>query len=110
MVTTVPAKESPMATSPGVPGQDPMGRAPRTKRDNREIVRIVVAVVGLALLIAFVLDNSQTVKVGFVFFSTRISLIWVLLIAALLGALVDRLVILLGQRRKKRRKPTDSRV
>ena len=61
-----------------------------------------MAVVGLILLIAFVLDNSQTVKVGFVFFSTRLSLIWVLLIAAVLGALVDRLVILLGQRRKKK--------
>jgi uncharacterized integral membrane protein len=41
------------------------------------------------------------VNVGFVFFDTRISLIWVLLIAAVLGALVDRLVILLRQRRKK---------
>ena len=69
--------------------------------ETREIVRIVVAVVALILLIAFVLDNSQTVKVGFVFFSARVSLIWVLLIAAVLGALVDRLVILLGQRRKK---------
>jgi len=55
------------------------------------------------LLIAFVLDNSRTVKVGFVFFSTRISLIWVLLIAAFLGALVDRLVILIRQRRRKGR-------
>jgi uncharacterized integral membrane protein len=62
----------------------------------------VVAVVGLVLLVAFVLDNSQTVKVGFVFVSTDLSLIWVLLIAAVLGALVDRLVILLGQRRRKR--------
>ncbi len=96
-----------MASSSGVPAQDPTGRAPRKKRDNREIVRIVVAVVGLVLLIAFVLDNSQTVKVGFVFFSTRISLIWVLLIAALLGALVDRLVILLRQRSKKRSKSSD---
>ena len=74
---------------------------PTTKRETRDIVRIVVAVVALVLLIAFVLDNSQTVKVGFVFFSTRISLIWVLLIAAVLGALVDRLIIILGQRRKK---------
>jgi uncharacterized integral membrane protein len=90
-----------MANSPGVPDQGSPGRAPRKKRENREIVRIVVAVVGLVLLIAFVLDNSQNVKVGFVFFSTRISLIWVLLIAAVLGALVDRLVILVGQRRKK---------
>jgi predicted PurR-regulated permease PerM len=40
--------------------------------------------------------------VGFVFFNASLSLIWVLLIAAFLGAAVDRLVILLRQRRKKR--------
>ncbi len=90
-----------MADPPRAPDQRPVGRSPAKKRETREIVRVVVAVVGLILLVAFVLDNSQTVKVGFVFFSTRISLIWVLLIAAVLGALVDRLVILLGQRRKK---------
>ena len=71
------------------------------KRQNREIVRIVVAVIGLVLLIAFVLDNSKTVRVGFVVFNANVSLIWVLLIAAFLGALVDRLVIILRQRRKK---------
>ena len=71
------------------------------KRQNREIVRIVVAVVGLVLLIAFVLDNSKTVRVGFVVFNANVSLIWVLLIAAFLGALVDRLVIIIRQRRKK---------
>ncbi len=93
-----------MAPPAGTSTPDNAGRPPRKKRENRELVRIVVAVVALVLLIAFVLDNSSTVKVGFVFFSTRISLIWVLLIAAFLGALVDRLIILLGQRRKK--KPT----
>jgi uncharacterized integral membrane protein len=82
--------------------QSPGDRSPRAKRDNREIVRIVAAVVALALLIAFVLDNSQTVRVGFVFFNANVSLIWVLLIAAFLGALVDRLVILMGQRRRRR--------
>jgi uncharacterized integral membrane protein len=80
----------------------PSDGSPSQKRSPREIVRIVVAVVALILLIAFVLDNSNTVKVGFVFFKTNISLIWVLLIAAFLGALVDRLVILLGQRRRNR--------
>ena len=90
-----------MANSPGVPSQGPTGRSKARKRDTREIVRISVAVVALILLIAFVLDNSHTVTVGFVFFSTRLSLIWVLLIAAVLGALVDRLIILLSQRRKK---------
>ena len=88
-----------MARSEQSPGPGP----PAKKRDNRDIARIAVAVVGLVLLIAFVLDNSKTVRVGFVFFNTEISLIWVLLIAAFLGALVDRLVILIGQRRKKRR-------
>ena len=65
------------------------------------MVRIVVAVVVLALLIGFVLDNSQTVRVGFVFFNANVSLIWVLLIAAFLGALVDRLVVILRQRQKR---------
>ena len=68
----------PMDCRPGVCRQD---RSARTGT----IVRIVVAVVALALLIAFVLDNSQTVRVGFVFFNANVSLIWVLLIAAFLG-------------------------
>jgi uncharacterized integral membrane protein len=93
----VEGEEQVMAKSEVLPGDGSPGK----KRDTREIVRIVVAVVGLILLIAFVLDNSTTVRVGFVFFNSEVSLIWVLLIAAFLGALVDRLVILLGQRRRK---------
>jgi uncharacterized integral membrane protein len=73
----------------------------KRRRSNREVARLVVAGLGLVLLIAFVLDNSQTVSVGFVVFTTHLSLIWVLLIAALLGALVDRLVIYLSQRRRR---------
>jgi len=90
-----------MPTTPGDPGPGSSGRPAEKKRDTREIVRLVAAGVGLIVLVAFVLDNSQTVKVGFVFFSTELSLIWVLLIAAVLGAVVDRLVILLRRRRKK---------
>lgn len=89
------------------PGQSVGTRASSKgrRRSNREVARLVVAGLGLVLLIAFVLDNSQTVSVGFVFVSTQLSLIWVLLIAALLGALVDRLVIYLSQRRKRTTKP-----
>jgi uncharacterized integral membrane protein len=79
---------------------DTTGRAGK-KRETRDIVRLVVSLVGLVLLVAFVIDNSNTVEVGFVFFNAKVSLIWVLLIAAFLGALVDRLVIYLGQRRRK---------
>jgi uncharacterized integral membrane protein len=85
-----------MADSTGTPGQG----APR-KQSPRDIARMVIFALGLVLLIAFVLANSHQVDVGFVVTTTRLSLIWVLLIAAVLGALVDRLVILLRQRRKK---------
>jgi uncharacterized integral membrane protein len=94
-----------MTSTAGGPPSGSPGPARGRKRSNREITRLVVAGLGLVLLVAFVLDNSQTVKVGFVFFNTELSLIWVLLIAALLGALVDRLVIYLSQRRRRAAKP-----
>jgi uncharacterized integral membrane protein len=77
------------------------GASPARKRERKDIARLVVSGLALVLLIAFVIDNSNTVKVGFVFFTTEVSLIWVLLIAAVLGALVDRLVVHLRQRRRK---------
>jgi uncharacterized integral membrane protein len=94
-----------MTSTAGGPPVGTPGPAKERKRSNREVARLVVAGVGLILLIAFVLDNSQTVRVGFVFFNTQLSLIWALLIAALLGALVDRLAIYLYQRRKRAAKP-----
>ncbi len=93
-----------MARAAGLPGQDSADGSPVRKRETREIVRIAVAVVAVALLIGFVLDNSHTVRVGFVFFGANVSLIWVLLLAAFLGALVDHLAILLRQRRKAAKK------
>ncbi len=70
-------------------------------RETRDVARIVVALLILVLLIAFVLKNSQTVTVHFLFFSSNVALIWVLLICILLGALVDRL--LLWRQQKGRR-------
>ncbi len=89
-----------MAASAGIPDNTPADRAHGGRRSRREMARIVGAAVGLVLLIAFVLDNSQTVTVGFLFFNARLSLIWVLIIAAVLGAVTDRLVILLRARRR----------
>ena len=87
-----------MAVDPEAPGP-PSER----KRETREVVRLVVFGLGLILLIAFIVGNSSSVKVNFVFFSHQASLIWVILIAALLGVLIDRLVIALGKRRKSKR-------
>ena len=86
-----------MAQEPKAPG------APsKAKRDTREVVRLVVFGLALILLIAFIIGNSASVKVNFVVFDTRASLIWVILISALLGVLVDRLVIVVDRRRKAR--------
>lgn len=93
-----------MATNPERQTSD---RIATGRRSNREIARIVGAAVALVLLVAFVIDNSQTVKVGFVFTSREVSLIWVILISAVLGAVVDRLVILLRARRREKAAPSD---
>ncbi len=63
-------------------------------------MRIVVAVVIVAALVAFVVDNIDSVKVGFVFTDRKIPLIFVLVATALLGAIVDRLVQYAVRRRR----------
>jgi len=87
-----------LAQEPKQPGEPSSG-----KRETRDIVRLVVLGIAVVLLIAFIVGNSTSVKVNFVFFDTRASLIWVILISALLGVIVDRLAIVLAKRRKSRR-------
>lgn len=69
-------------------------------RDGRDTARIVVAVVLVAALIAFVVDNIRSVKVGFVFTDREIPLIFVLVVTALLGAILDRLAQYAVRRRR----------
>lgn len=79
-------------------------RPPSTaKRETRDIVRLVLLALGVVLLVAFIVGNSSSVRVNFVFFSHSSSLIWVILISVLLGVVVDRLVIALGKRRRSRK-------
>lgn len=53
--------------------------------------RQIIAAVLIVLLIAFVVDNTNSIRVGFVFFHARAPLIWVLLVTALIGVAADRL-------------------
>jgi uncharacterized integral membrane protein len=75
------------STGPGVTDSTP--HAPG--RGRREQARVVAAVVLLALLIAFVIDNTGRVKVGFVFFDHGTRMIYVLIVTALVGVVIDRL-------------------
>jgi uncharacterized integral membrane protein len=86
-----------MATPP-----EKTGKTKSRTRDNKDIIRLVGFGIGLVLLIAFVIGNSTTVRVDFIVFHTDASLVWVILLSAVLGVLVDRLVIAVGRRRKKR--------
>lgn len=57
-------------------------------RDVKRIVVVVILVLVLAWLIAFIVSNSEHVKVSFVFGDVSLSLIWVMIICAGLGALL----------------------
>jgi len=50
-----------------------------------QVAKLALAAVLIGLLVAFILGNSEQVKVSFVFFHSRSSLIWVLVVTNLLG-------------------------
>ncbi|MDA8341195.1 MAG: LapA family protein [Actinomycetota bacterium] len=88
----------------GNAGPSPATRTGTRSRPSRDVVRLVAAGVIVVVLVAFVLDNSQSVKLGFVFASATVPLIWVLIATALVGAGLDRLVV--WRRRQHRRRGT----
>ncbi len=57
-----------------------------------QLAKLVLAAVLIGLLVAFIVGNSERVRVSFVFFHSRSSLIWVLVITNLLGFLAGYLV------------------
>jgi uncharacterized integral membrane protein len=69
------------------------------ERSSRDTGKLVVIAVLVIVLIAFVIDNTRKVKVGFVFTDFTLPLIFVLVATAVLGALIDRLL----QARRRRR-------
>lgn len=72
------------------PERPPPGRRDRDRIDERQVRQI--AMVGGAVLVAsialvFIVENSHQVHVSFVFFSADISLIWVIILSAAVGAI-----------------------
>ena len=57
-------------------------------RDVKRIVVVVILALALAWLIAFIASNSEHVKVSFVFGDVSLSLVWVMIICAVLGAVL----------------------
>lgn len=60
--------------------------------DKGRIARLLALAALVIVLVAFALDNTQSVRVGFLFFERNPPLIWILVITAATGAAIDRLV------------------
>ena len=69
------------------------------RQDVKQIATLVIVALALAWLIAFIVSNSEHVRVSFVFGHVSLSLIWVMVICAVLGALVALLAPRLRRRR-----------
>ncbi|MCC6832437.1 MAG: DUF1049 domain-containing protein [Thermoleophilia bacterium] len=92
-----------MTGGPPGGGTSPQGGPPQRPRidegDARRLGIIGAIVLGIALLLIFIVENSREVKVSFVFFEARMSLIWVIVLSAVTGWVVGFLLARLIKRR-----------
>lgn len=63
-----------------------------TRRLTAGEVRWIIGGVIAILFGVFIAQNARRVKIDFVFFSAEVRLIWLFLICAVLGAIIDRLL------------------
>ena len=68
----------------------------------RLYLRFVVLAAVVAYAIAYILENGKHVSVHFVFKTTRVSLIWVVLLSIALGLIGGILVAQLDRRRRRK--------
>jgi len=73
----------------------PSGRGPGRRVSESELQRIVrlggTAIIAILVLL-FIVLNTESVRVSFVFFSARVSLIWVILLSIAIGWIVGPLL------------------
>ena len=64
---------------------------------------LIVFAIVLALAIVFFLQNSEATTIDFLFFEERTTIRWSILMALVLGAVLDRLFAIWWRRRGKRK-------
>jgi uncharacterized integral membrane protein len=70
-------------------GEQPgSGQASSSAPDRRRMLALAILALVAIWLVAFIVSNSETVKVSFVFGDISLSLIWVMIICAVLGAVL----------------------
>jgi uncharacterized integral membrane protein len=65
-------------------------------------LRLIVLAVVVAYAIAFILENGKHVAVHFVFATTRVSIVWLILLNLALGAVGGILAAQLDRRRRRK--------
>ena len=63
--------------------------------DERQVRQLALAgglVLAASLVLLFIVENSHDVRVSFVFFSATISLIWVIVLSAVAGAIAGLVI------------------
>lgn len=67
--------------------------------DRKRVAALVIVALVAIWLVAFILSNSETVRVSFVFGHVALSLIWVMIICTALGAAIAFATPRLARRR-----------
>ena len=95
---------------PHLPSEDVRKAEHDLQRDQQRerqarVVKVVVALFLVGVLIAFIVANSQSVVVHFVFVTRQPALIWVMFTCAILGGIIGYLIgrpgKQIGSRRRK---------
>ncbi len=96
-----------MTEPAGTPGS-PEPPRPSGSRPQRNEARAWLIVIAIALVVAYVIwfaiDNTHRVEIHWIFGTTHSSLIWLILVTLILGAIVGLLALGLGRRRSRRAK------
>lgn len=67
-------------------------RAGLDERQVRQLALVGGLILVASIVLLFIVENSGDVKVSFVFFSARISLIWVIVLSAVAGAVAGLVI------------------
>jgi uncharacterized integral membrane protein len=93
------------AAPPGPPAERRAARAARKARRVWLYLMSFVSLAVLVFLVALIAKNTQHVTVSWVFGSSRVSLVWLVVFAAILGWVLGLLVSALFRWRTRRRDP-----
>lgn len=90
--TVPPERPGPTPSAPEADRADQQHLRQLQRERQARVAKVVVGLLILGVLIAFIVSNSQSVPVHFVFFTRKPDLIWVMFACAVLGGILGYLI------------------